>query len=129
MQILTGKLRQLVYLILQDVIQAAIAIAETRCRIPHLQDEVRDTLAIVKVVALGALEKFRRIQVMDRVAPRAVFAFEFKQFLLAGCGRRFRTIDSSAHIMKLSGYALSQALTRASVSSFRKTRAGSQRSR
>src|SRR6267378_8340291 len=78
-QILTGELWQLVDLILEYVVEALVAIAETCCGVPHLQIEVRCTLSIIKVVPLSALEDLRRIQIVNGVAPRAVLAFEFKQ--------------------------------------------------
>src|SRR5882672_8394734 len=83
-QILTGELRQPVDLILKCIVEALVAIAKTGRGVPHLKVEVWDTLPIIKVVPLGAFEKLRRIQIVYGVAPRAVLAFELKQFLIVG---------------------------------------------
>jgi hypothetical protein len=33
-------------------------------------------------MALGPLEEFGRIEIMDRVSPGTIFTLEFKQFIL-----------------------------------------------
>src|SRR5947207_14563019 len=80
MQVLTGELRQRIQLPREGRVQAAVAVPEARRRVPHLQIEIRRALPVVQITALRALETLRRIQVMDRVAPRTVLAFQLEKF-------------------------------------------------
>src|SRR6266851_4672742 len=80
MKVLTGELRQRLQLPRERRIQAAVAVPEARRRVPHLQIEIRRALPVVQITALRALETFRRIEVMHRVAPRTVLAFQLQKF-------------------------------------------------
>src|SRR5438128_12616218 len=97
MQILAGELRQRIQLPRERRVQAAVAVAEARRRVPHLQIEVRRALPVVQVVALRALETLRRIEVVNGVAPRTVPAFQLQKFTLGlvahTAGTAFPTSD------------------------------------
>jgi hypothetical protein len=68
---------------IQRIPETGIRIAETRGRIPHLKIQERLPFPVVKIAAFAAIKKFRRLEVMNRVAPRAVFLFLCQKLFFA----------------------------------------------
>src|SRR6266545_296531 len=87
MEILARHLRQLVDLPLERVVEPTVAVAEIDRRVPHLQVEVLAPGAVIEKGALAALEQFRRVGVVDRIAMRAIERLELEKLGFLG-GRR-----------------------------------------
>ena len=104
MQVLAGQLRQSVHGLVQYGVEPGIGIPEVDCGVPHLQIEIGPVSDIVQIASFTTSEKFRRIQIVDRIAKGAVFGFEREQSLFIHGGNILHTPNQMREVWRYSGF-------------------------
>ena len=92
-QILAGHLRQLIKLALDRIVQTLVFVAEIDGRIPHLQIQKGLSLSVVHIGAFAGLENFWFVDIVDRIAMRAIDIFQSQKL---GIGHIVKSRSSPA---------------------------------
>src|SRR5262249_33120339 len=83
-QVLACKLRELVDLLLECVIDSSVGVAKVYSRIPHLQVKIGLPSHVVKVAAFACFKELRSVRIMYRVPMGTNFRFKREKFCFFG---------------------------------------------